>query len=379
MSGSGRAELGAASEQESEHSYAGQIRAIGVRLAIGKGISTGRVHREVRRIEEQHGERRSGRASQKGEGKGKAREREVDNAPRRREERVEQPSGSGGGHRINGRSDYWATHEDHEEEQEDAFEGLDGDPLSDGATEQVAEKNDGEMWSAMDIGHHLAIQSAVLEAILVDLGGSKESSMQDLADTPKDLLDASARRVKPNGREIPSMLIGKILRWHSTAQEWMLPQSVGNEKKKADNGTTNIYNYLVDQVEGEGKRKIKDVIEQGTEAKMLAKEELLNIRNRYFKKFQGQPPECERPTDEQLSALKDKLDKGHAPYTEFAVWGPYGKRIAKMSRYTEHVWNGVGYVARQIPGPSDLDRWLKCDRVFKTAMLMLEGASLSAL
>ena len=80
MSGSGRAELGAASEQESEQSYAEEIRTRNVRLAIGKGINTGRVHREVRRIEEQHVERHSGRVSRKGEGQGKARERE-DNAP----------------------------------------------------------------------------------------------------------------------------------------------------------------------------------------------------------------------------------------------------------------------------------------------------------
>ena len=45
--------------------------------------------------------------------------------------------------------------------------------MDDGATDQVIDKDDGEVWNAMDVGHHLAIQSAVLEATLVDLGGSK--------------------------------------------------------------------------------------------------------------------------------------------------------------------------------------------------------------
>ena len=41
-------------------------------------------------------------------------------------------------------------------------------------------KNDGETWNAMDIGHHLSIQTAVLEAILIDMGSDKGSSAEHI-------------------------------------------------------------------------------------------------------------------------------------------------------------------------------------------------------
>ena len=43
------------------------------------------------------------------------------------------------------------------------------------------------------------------------------------------------------------------------------------------------------------------------------------------------------------------------------------------------VWIGAGYVARHIPGPSDLDKWLKCFMVFKFTLFLLGGTSISAL
>ena len=44
----------------------------------------------------------------------------------------------------------------------------------------MIEKNDGETWTAMDIGHHLSIQTAVLEAILIELGSDKDSSAEHI-------------------------------------------------------------------------------------------------------------------------------------------------------------------------------------------------------
>ena len=55
----------------------------------------------------------------------------------------------------------------------------------------------------MDIGHHMSIQTAVLESILIELGGDKETSAEDLARTPLDLLNTAVRRVRPMGKEIP--------------------------------------------------------------------------------------------------------------------------------------------------------------------------------
>ena len=54
----------------------------------------------------------------------------------------------------------------------------------------------------------------------------------------------------------------------------MLPKTDKVENiPKQDSGITNIYNYLADKEYG--KRKAKNIIEQGEEAKVLSKEELL--------------------------------------------------------------------------------------------------------
>ena len=50
----------------------------------------------------------------------------------------------------------------------------------------------------------------------------------------------------------------------------------------------------------------------------------------------GDPPEYECPSADQLSGLVFMLESGMAPYAGFAVFGPYGRRQAKLLRYTAH-------------------------------------------
>ena len=64
---------------------------------------------------------------------------------------------------------------------------------------------------------------------------------------------------------------------------------------------------------------------------------------------------------------------------EFAIFGPFGKRVARQSKYTEEVWTGQGWVTRQVAGPSHLGRWLKCWEVFKAAMIMCKQVSVQTM
>ena len=41
--------------------------------------------------------------------------------------------------------------------------------------------------------------------------------------------------------------------------------------------------------------------------------------------------ECEEVQGEQLSALAARLAVDEAPYTDFSVWAPYGKRALKAA------------------------------------------------
>ena len=53
-----------------------------------------------------------------------------------------------------------------------------------------------------------------------------------------------------------------------------------------------------------------------------------------------------RPSADQLSALVFKLDSGIAPYADFAVFGPYGRRQAKLMRSAAQVFGDGQLVTR---------------------------------
>ncbi len=67
-----------------------------------------------------------------------------------------------------------------------------------------------------------------------------------------------------------------------------------------------------------------------------------------------------------------------APYLDFAVWGPYGHRIAKKVQMTGMVIGHKGELKNvEIFGPSSFADGEQCFRVFRTACLMINAVSLS--
>ena len=69
------------------------------------------------------------------------------------------------------------------------------------------------------------------------------------------------------------------------------------------------------------------------------------------------------------------LNEDRAPYTDFAVWGPYGRRQTKHMKFTAQVWVGGELVTRQLTGPANFEAWRAPWRVFRAAMILL-GACL---
>ena len=88
----------------------------------------------------------------------------------------------------------------------------------------------------------------------------------------------------------------------------------------------------------------------------------------------GAPLAQEEPTGDQLQALREVIQVDKAPYTDFAVWGPFGRRQAKVLKYTAMVWVGNELVSRQLSGPSCFITWRRCWRVFRTAMILIKAS-----
>ena len=111
----------------------------------------------------------------------------------------------------------------------------------------------------------------------------------------------------------------------------------------------------------------------------LSKDSLAEARKRYVKQFRRGPDPEERPSNDQLSALRTKICTGEPPCVDFAIFGPHGKRLQKAKRQKAMIWCDGHFVTRNLEGPVSVDDWVRSWRVFRTAMIMLEGASVGTL
>lgn len=95
----------------------------------------------------------------------------------------------------------------------------------------------------------------------------------------------------------------------------------------------------------------------------------------------AQPEEAEEPSPSQLAALaKRSITLGQAPYTDFGIWVPFERKMAKTQKFRIYTPLGDGsYLQRDLPGPPTYQAWRASWAVFRTAALMLGLVSLAAL
>ena len=103
--------------------------------------------------------------------------------------------------------------------------------------------------------------------------------------------------------------------------------------------------------------------------------DLADLRNAY-EKVVGRPPVDEQlPTLDQMSALKALLATGRVPYVDFAVWTPYGGRLAKFRKTEATVIVGSEFVTKSVEGPRSFEAWEQSWALFEVAMISLGAAS----
>lgn len=90
-------------------------------------------------------------------------------------------------------------------------------------------------------------------------------------------------------------------------------------------------------------------------------------------------PDCD-PTPEQITAMHAKVIKrDEAPYADFSVMTPYGRRSQKQSKARNFLLQMDGtWKTVEIPGPPTFAAWLACWKVYKSVLLMLKHPPNSA-
>ena len=133
---------------------------------------------------------------------------------------------------------------------------------------------------------------------------------------------------------------------------------------------------LASPQEGE-KHKISEVLDQidDTPFLQLPADSVAKMREFHRNVTGGDPPDHERPSAEQLSALAHRINSGKAPFADFAVFGPHGRRQTKLLRFTAQVFVHGELVTRQLRGPGSFQGWRASWGVYRAAMIMINGAS----
>ena len=99
-----------------------------------------------------------------------------------------------------------------------------------------------------------------------------------------------------------------------------------------------------------------------------------------FQTTGGWPPEEEDPTSEQVSALDKRINtQDISPFVDFGVCVPYGSKALRASRFRSYVLTASGYVTKELPGPATFVQWRASFRILRTALVMLDAASLASL
>ena len=129
------------------------------------------------------------------------------------------------------------------------------------------------------------------------------------------------------------------------------------------------------------KRKFEEVLEQGEEGtfEVMSHAEARGVRKNYKTVMGRKPPVNCKATTDQLSALRSRMADGRAPFADFGIFGPFGKKIAKLRKFEVRKMVGDEIVTKYITGPSDHEEWLSSWRVYRAALIALDAVSAGSL
>ena len=121
--------------------------------------------------------------------------------------------------------------------------------------------------------------------------------------------------------------------------------------------------------------KIASLLDQSDESELVpaAPDKVQEWSQRYITTM-GAPPEEEEEeeaTGSQLAALcKRTVILKQAPYTDFSVWTPFGRRALRSQKFRTFVpLGGCSFLTAELPGPQNLQQWLASWRVFKVVAI----------
>jgi len=191
----------------------------------------------------------------------------------------------------------------------------------------------------------------VLEGYCAALGCEPTDTVEDFLFVPPDELTIAMHAFKVGDEPATSFQKGQITRFVAAAYALAPGPRTITEIVQASAATPP--STKGPPASTQPKRKYAEVLDQSDDAtyEELAPSRVTELRAEHVRITGGAPPEDARPTSEQLSALAARLGAKRAPFADFAIWGAFGRRAAKMLKYTAQVFVEGSLQTRMLKGP----------------------------
>jgi hypothetical protein len=228
-----------------------------------------------------------------------------------------------------------------------------------------------------DIAEKVKIDEAPWKAFLVLLGDPADP--EELAGIPKDMFIKYVTdfefKVAENAHKLTPVQVGRMSKCYDAISDKLTKgpfavgpvPSTGAAKTDVPETAVKLAHIMNEALEGYVIRPSNEVVNK-----------LLTV---YQSRCGGMPREQVEPTADQLGGLLQVLNSGSAPYADFSLWGPQGRRALKKLIHSAALYdpNTGKWVQKSLRGPPNFQSWLKSWNVFKVAMIMLGQASSASL
>jgi hypothetical protein len=241
----------------------------------------------------------------------------------------------------------------------------------------------------------VGVDSDVFKCLSASLGTVPNARVLSL--TPQDILAKAMKSLRippPAGttagtvpdRELSAVeVIQLALLWRVARQAYGLPDvdmlaavivasaTVLSVASTATGGATAAPAFSTSK-----KTKVSNVADQSdeTEVDLMSQAELDQAYVYHVEVTGADPPPEAEPTPEQITVLRCKVvTRGEAPYADFSVLTPFGRRVQKHMKARAWLLQQDGtWRSQDIPGPPSFLSWAACWRVFRAVLFMLRYA-----
>ena len=244
-------------------------------------------------------------------------------------------------------------------------------------------KNDPDLVLAFAEKHR--VPARVAKSLLRALGGAADEDeltlVADLGSTSEEQVQNAVKdMVFEEGGNPSALHRGSALRLWRASVSYAKLQGYGDHAESAV--AEAVAPVVVSAAPpAPAQRKLADVLDQGDDGNFvpLNMDELTKIRERHVEVTGAEPPQDERPSADQLAALKSKLGAGKCPYVDLGLFGPFGDRTAKLRKFQAQIWVDGELTTKFVGGPRTFEAWKSSWAVFRAAMIMLDVCTPSAL